>query len=223
MNRCLVRSCVVGATIMLFLAGCPQHPSASEALPSLATRCESSKPLSLAGKPTGLERCSTGMLHRSSARTCPSLLPRKGDGADQLKRIVPRVYRLAPEERPEGSCLTDSECTQKPHGFCTYSRPPVFALCSYGCVSDDECAAGELCFCDDPVGHCVPASCKVDADCQPPYVCGNYEAVGAECGVAESFACQTPLDQCAMLCRPPGVFCTFINGRRTCADECAVY
>ena len=76
--------------------------------------------------------------------------------------------------------------------------------------------------CDNPVGYCARASCQTDADCEPPYVCGSYEPIGGQCAAADAFACQTPRDQCAKACRPPGTFCTFTGSRRMCTDDCGI-
>src|SRR3954471_15457625 len=115
------------------------------------------------------------MRHRQTATSCPSLFPRKGDGADFLRGVFPRLYKQPSSDKP--ACLVDSDCTAKPHGFCSFDLPPVTTACRYGCIVDGECASGEICLCDDPVGHCAIASCKTDADCGNAYVCGSYEPV----------------------------------------------
>jgi hypothetical protein len=219
-NSAARRSLAIGATLALF-AACRHLPPEPKTLRSLATLCESSKPYTLAGHTTGFETCSTGMRHRPTATSCPSLFPRKGDGADFLRGVFPRLYEQSSSDKP--ACLVDSDCTAKPHGFCMFDLPPVTTACWYGCIDDSECAAGQICLCDEPVGHCAIASCKTDTDCGDGYVCGSYEPIGAQCGVDDAFACQTPMDQCAAICRSPGAFCTFQGGRRTCANGCDIY
>ena len=186
--------------------------------------CEESKPIVLFGKHTGFERCSNSMRHRRNAVACASSLPRPDDGVSYLKRYVPEVYEWSQEVVEAGSwCLRDSDCSARVHGHCEPMRPCCGTYCAYGCLSDSECSDGEICLCDDPVGRCVPASCQTDADCQHPYVCGDYEPIDGECGVRDAFACQTARDECAVICGPRGIFCTFSEGHRTCADECGVY
>jgi hypothetical protein len=72
--------------------------------------------------------------------------------------------------------------------------------CSYGCISDEECAAGQVCFCDDPVGRCVPASCQSDADCPGSLCAGTIQPGGGCYGDSElarvSFACSSAQDEC---------------------------
>jgi hypothetical protein len=68
--------------------------------------------------------------------------------------------------------------------------------CVYGCVRDDECGEGQICFCDDPVGRCVSAACAVDADCPGSLCVGVSE--GSPCGGPAwyTFACASANDEC---------------------------
>jgi hypothetical protein len=72
------------------------------------------------------------------------------------------------------------------------------SVCVAGCVSDEDCAAGSICACGDPVGYCTPAACATDADCGPGLLCTAVSA--GECARPQycvgDFACQKPTDQC---------------------------
>jgi hypothetical protein len=68
-------------------------------------------------------------------------------------------------------------------------------ICEYGCVNDDECGAGQVCFCDNPVGRCVSASCATDADCPGSVCVGTMNA--APCGgTSVQLACAQVADEC---------------------------
>jgi hypothetical protein len=65
-------------------------------------------------------------------------------------------------------------------------------------LRDQDCGAGSICQCGDPVGVCTPTNnCLTDADCAPGKACasasGNTTDYGG-CGIR--FACQTAVDQC---------------------------
>lgn len=207
---------------LALVAAC--RPSAPEptTAPPRDMKCENSEPIVLAGKDTGVERCSNGMRHRPRAVKCQSFLPRLDDGVSYLRRHVSHYDELLRDLAKVSSCLRDSDCSGRAHGHCEPMRASVMTFCAYGCVTDSECSANELCLCGDPVGHCVPASCRTDADCAPPFVCGDYEPIDSECGNRDAFACQTERDECTVFCRPPRLFCAFSEGRRACSDECGI-
>jgi hypothetical protein len=182
--------------------------------------CESSKPITVEGKETGMATCSNGMVHRPKAVTCANMLPRRGDNVAQLKTMIPQLYDL-PRDKGGPSCLRDSDCTELPYGHCEPWLPPgTGASCVYGCVSDSDCSGATLCVCDSPVGHCVQASCRTDADCKAPFVCGEYVPLGGICGKSVAFACQTERDECAHSCEPAWKHCSVSEGRRVCAHDC---
>ena len=68
------------------------------------------------------------------------------------------------------------------------------ASCLYGCVKDSECGADQICVCGEPVGHCVAAACRSDAECATGFLCKSYDSSNG-CGI-ERFACQTLDDVC---------------------------
>jgi hypothetical protein len=88
---------------------------------------------------------------------------------------------------PGGAAGTDSgcdpdKCTEKPRGYCEAEAPGASGAgpvsCHYGCVTDSECGASEICVCGDPTygGRCVQAFCKTDADCANGNRCGSSTA-----------------------------------------------
>jgi hypothetical protein len=166
----------------------------------------------------GFQICQNGMKHRPFKGECPAY----------MRDIVFAVDGGVVDGG--NSCLRDSDCTAKPHGYCGFidtlggPRIPGYpAQCSYGCVRDEECGANQICVCDNPVGHCESATCKVDAQCGGGLVCGSYVPNPGCPG--EAFACQTPSDQCAVDsdCKALGSHCTYQQGHRSCINvTCAV-
>ena len=180
--------------------------------------CGESTPLLLNGAPSGLEQCSTRMIHRPRPIACPSRLPRADDGVAELERRRPE---LATQDRSQwpGNCYRDSDCKAAPNGYCQPVVPGRSTMCAYGCRIDTDCAKTELCRCGDPVGDCVPASCRSDLDCAGSLVCGDYGAAGGHCGSRDGFACQTADDECAELCRDVGHICHLVGDKRVCDDD----
>jgi hypothetical protein len=156
-----------------------EHAAASDALlcenPLSATRVDG-QTLDL-----GFEACGGGWYHRNRAVECASALPR-------AQAVV--GY--------QGDTCEDTSCTSSPNDFCIAigGVGPTSTFCMNGCVRDDECDAGQICFCDDPVGRCVPASCTTDADCPGSLCVGTTNP--APCGGPElvAFACAGSRDEC---------------------------
>jgi len=175
-----------------------------------AFECTGSEPVTSQGQETGYENCSEGYMHRSSAVACANALPRA---------------EVCESSYPEGdSCTQDSDCTDAPNGFCGVA--PYGAgncSCSYGCVEDADCGAGQICVCGDPVGRCVAADCTTDADCEGDLLCTTY-ITEPGCG-GTAFACQTADDECAKDADcASGQQCTIDSeGVRICEDiQCAI-
>jgi len=152
------------------------------------------KELLIGDRPTGYAYTKEGVLHRPSQTTCPSLLPRSQPIVSGRER---RRLRLPPHAVPpelgEDGCRFDRDCTQFPNGYCVETLPAGNTHCAYGCVGDSECPDG-ICLCDEPVGRCVHASCRVDRNCAPG-LCAIYSP-SPGCWSADGFACQSPLDEC---------------------------
>jgi len=74
------------------------------------------------------------------------------------------------------------KCTAKPRGYCEAEAPGASGAgpvtCHYGCLTDSECGASEICVCGDPTygGRCVYAFCNTAADCTNGNRCGSSTA-----------------------------------------------
>ncbi|MEQ9322731.1 MAG: ferritin-like domain-containing protein, partial [Polyangiaceae bacterium] len=147
-----------------------------------AFQCTGSEPILSQGQETGYESCSEGYMHRASAVTCGSSLPRAAACESSF---------------PEGdSCTQDSDCTEQPNGYCNVDDfGGGNCYCSYGCTADADCGDGQICVCGEPVGRCVKADCKTDGDCAGDLLCTTY-VTEPGCG-GTAFACQTAEDECA--------------------------
>ena len=114
------------------------------------------------GPSGGYLRCEGGMVHRPSVGECWSDI-------DPLKG--PTLYGPAwPDGSVNYGCRTNADCNAAPHGHCEASQMFGFGgaptvACEYGCVRDSDCSAEQICLCGDPVGKCVEARCKSDAEC----------------------------------------------------------
>jgi hypothetical protein len=142
--------------------------------------CKSHTPLPT---PRGWYECDTGMKHRAKAKECPSELPRK---------------EAPSTDDADSTCHTDSDCTDSPNGYCAPSYPYSTNFeCQYGCITDNDCSADELCFCDSPVGRCIPTECHIDAECGERALCAIYELKTGESVNTFEISCQVPThDQC---------------------------
>lgn len=150
----------------------------------------------------GWERCANGMIHRAELGVCPSALPRPGasfdagvDAGAAPSSDAGSDLGTAPDLNPVpgyGTCLQDSDCTEKAHGYCEDVGAQE-SYCRYGCVRDSECDPGYACLCGDPVGQCVPADCSVDQDFGR--LCASYTATPGCGGIA--FHYQSTADECA--------------------------
>ena len=130
-------------------------------------------------QPTGgFERCDTGVVHRKAVSDCPS-------------SIDPNAS--PPMKSTNDACTKNSDCTAQPHGYCEIPfQPgalPGAAKCSYGCVRDSECGPDAVCFCGSPVGTCLSATCKADADCTDRLMCVETSFGNFSCTPYSRFHC----------------------------------
>lgn len=143
--------------------------------------------------PSGFVKCDDGIVHRVDKVAC-------------LAAVTPTS---CPADASDlGECKTDADCNAKPFGSCQINMvfggivelPTDTCGCVYGCETDEDCGANEVCRCGgDGLGlytECVPATCFTDADC-PGALCG-FSPTGSGCapGVWDSH-CTTPEDTCA--------------------------
>lgn len=149
----------------------------------------------------GYEQCGNGTVHRPVISECESKLPRI-------------TLKIAPP--PDGQCVLDADCSDRPHGYCASGGQLPGTMCVYGCVKDSECGASEICVCGEPVGHCVPSTCKSDAECGAGYACRSYDRSHG-CGLV-SFACQSSADTCGGDGDCDGGYCDGASGKFACAE-----
>src|SRR5688572_12029577 len=137
----------------------------------------------------GYERCAEGWLHRPRVEVCESLVPR----ADPPMPLPVVAFP------PYTACASDAECAARPHGFCApFSAglpPQTFLTCQSGCVTDADCSGSQICLCGSPVGTCVEATCRDDADCGEGR-CASSTVPGGCSFDTVRFDCQTPDDEC---------------------------
>lgn len=175
----------------------------------------------------GFLRCASGMIHRIAPAACDSRLPRAAAlSSEELFELeeIARARGLTPEQlAPLVPCFADEQCREAPHGYCvsTHGLADALTQCVYGCVRDEECGSGNLCFCGDPVGTCVPGLCESDRDCAGALLCTAYDwAPGCDYGSGVAFACQTYEDECASDadCRGDGRYCGSTGSQRACVS-----
>lgn len=176
-------------------------------------KCKDEAPVVVAGKDAGYASCTGQWQHRPSITTCPSELPRSGTTCSLVGQGG---------FGPELDCTQDSDCADKPNGYCGDGGGDVWGCyCNYGCVQDSDCGQDQICLCGSPVGHCVSATCKSDADCGDG-LCATYTSEPG-CG-GTAFACQSPKDECTGDgdC-PQGQQCTLSGDHRICqSPQCAI-
>ena len=138
--------------------------------------------LNTAGKASGWVRCEDGALNRIAAGTCEPAPPGPAcvDGTS-------------------GACRVDQDCVASRDGRCVdrnSSFPEGECGCVYGCETDADCAADQICLCDVADGaRCVPATCATNADCATSE-CGLSASEVSGCGFDYATACRTPADAC---------------------------
>jgi hypothetical protein len=147
-------------------------------------------PVISAGVDTGLVSCASGVVHRPVPAECPNHLDQRGT-AD----VAPPCEDDSCA--PPSTCRSDADCTAKPYGFCnTLGQIPSFT-CTYGCVTDADCAADEACVCGQYIGECVKANCRSADDCEAGYLCTQFrDLFGIGCNEPMQLACQGPNDEC---------------------------
>lgn len=97
----------------------------------------------------------------------------------------------------EGECTTHAECTDGINGRCVLGQAGTY--CSYDtCFVDDHCASDQLCSCDGDsfsgANRCVPANCRVNADCASGLCAPSYGCLLG--GMPVGWYCRTDEDVC---------------------------
>jgi hypothetical protein len=172
--------------------------------PGASLECSTPVPLTVEGQDTGFTRCGeervvyadeprfrSSVLHRTAVTQCPNLLGTAAREACSGSAL----------SDPSEPCTDDSDCGTLPNGFCSLVPTAHYPACgcSYGCVSDADCAEGEICECGDPVGQCRPALCSLDADCAPDALCASAPLTAENCTFNPpvlGYSCQSANDEC---------------------------
>ncbi|MEM7155313.1 MAG: ferritin-like domain-containing protein [Myxococcota bacterium] len=161
--------------------------------------------------PTGFELCGDGSIHRVSAVACDDPMPR-GDACTL-----------------EGqSCEVDADCNAAPHGRCLemWGQKDLTCGCQYGCESDADCDANEMCACGgEENGYpgqstCIPTECANDDACGDAMCLLGFGDDG--CSLFFAGACATADDECASTndCSDFANCWPSSEGNWTCEDFC---
>ena len=166
--------------------------------------CVNPVPVTRGGSSTGpsggFVKCENGDVHRPAPSECWSDLE------------LPDASRPIPGANDASVCRTNDDCTELPYGHCTtFRRLSPFSQhertigCAYGCLRDSDCGQDQICFCGSPVGTCVKATCRTDADCPQGVACLLTRLPDEFCFVESVIflcdgACHADSD-----CGPPGL------------------
>ncbi|MDP2316439.1 MAG: hypothetical protein Q8P41_26315 [Pseudomonadota bacterium] len=171
--------------------------------------------------------CATGLDvsldHRATAEACATDRPAT-EPADAV---------CGTSERD--ACATHADCTDGANGRCLFRDEGADCKCSYDeCAQDADCGATAVCACAGvppreawPTSRCIPADCRVDADCAS----GLCMADRVGCGVVEDasqlgewgYYCATAADTCRgdTMCGA-GEFCVYGEDRWSCSTDYAM-
>lgn len=141
-------------------------------------------------KPSGFRSCPDATVHRAEVVTCdPNVGITACGGTESML-----------------ACMSDADCTAKPHGRCATGGYTDFngmltttCSCVYPCVDDAECGVGMACICggvsqNNPTASCVRARCSTGVDC-PSGECG-LSIYPDGCGFEVQLACREDTDAC---------------------------
>ena len=129
-------------------------------------------------------------------------------------------------------CQRNSDCVAKKHGSCGNTSGIGGASgnrCGYGCETDQDCPAGNVCQCHSAGGYCMAAGCATDADCSPGLLCAQRRR---GCWLSpfdpnRAYDCQSPNDECASDsdCQLQGQECRLTVGgvaHLACQSRCPI-
>lgn len=150
----------------------------------------------------GFVKTPQGFLHRATVSACDvnvAIDPKAGPDV--------KVGGDGGADPADVSCRTNGDCTDGKFGRCnaytfanfaTAEIPQTYVRCSYGCESDADCGAGNICLCGPDVGTCISAACTHDADCGAGELClDDIQVDPCGGGVSQSFACSAVGAECA--------------------------
>ena len=168
-----------------------------------ASDCLGDTAITAGGHDTGYSRCGTvGPVHRPQKMACPDLrMPAPAGSCTQSGAAY---------------CMSSANCTSVMHGVCV-GQGSGFCKCVGACLSDSDCATGQICQCGATSGVCVSAKCTSDSDCGAGLLCATVPSAD---GSSSFFACQTPQDQCLTNSDCPACANTCVSdssGQRICS------
>ncbi|MBL9102376.1 MAG: ferritin-like domain-containing protein [Myxococcales bacterium] len=151
---------------------------------------------------------------------CGNKLPHR---VDQVACEVNETANPCQTMDPGNQCNSDMDCNEKPFGSChQFSEGLLFCGCVYGCETDADCAAGEVCRCGGdvlgPFTTCTPSACTDDDSCEGG-LCQFAQTYGEDCpDEVNDGHCTTPDDQCDsdFMCGTTG--CLFVDGVFQCSQ-----
>ncbi|WAS91098.1 hypothetical protein [Nannocystis punicea] len=115
--------------------------------------------------PSGFVRCANGIVHRLEVVACA-------------------VEGFGDCMSGNDECHSDVECDDAPHGTC-HQVSFIGCVCNFGCGSDADCAAGEICACPGVLGknhsQCIPAGCLDSSGCEAG-LCALAAGGSTQCG-----------------------------------------
>jgi hypothetical protein len=144
------------------------------------------------GATTGFEKCADGTIRRVEAVAVDPTIDAAACAGTEASI----------------QCMTDAECTARPHGKCgsfqgiQFGGPATYCGCVYACASDAECNQGEVCVNAGVVSTsvtwpiCAPATCVTSKDC-PSDECG-ISSYNNGCGVDVELSCRSATDACRL-------------------------
>jgi hypothetical protein len=176
-----------------------------------ATGCADPEPILQAGTAieSGFVRCADGFVHRAFSATC----------------VAPALAGGCGPSGNTGRCVGDAACIEHPYGACVDTSTGG-CECTYGCATDADCDAGEVCACAGVVvgrARCIPAACSASSECGQGLCglsidvdpCGRSDGrlachddrqecrVDADCGPEEEILCDyasfQPKHQCRLV------------------------
>ena len=156
--------------------------------------CENPQPILQpdSGLPSGFVTCDGGFIHRSEKLEATDPL-----GLDDASCLMDEF----------GLCNTGADCVDDTFGRCV-SDPFGGCLCDYGCATDADCPADQVCAPSGVVGArstCIPAECTIDDECGDG-LCALSDYEGC-CGISFVTACAAPTESCHVDGECPDMAC----------------
>ncbi|MFT5433128.1 MAG: hypothetical protein ACI9OJ_003833 [Myxococcota bacterium] len=220
----------------------PQCPIMGEVCTWPAPGCEPGE------KPDNVCTCNHGWQCEDHIRSCLPIVdvpnpegtrptPKHRPGAVNCEEPEPADDVVCTDSPSHFECSVDSDCAG-PEGRClrTYSfgRSTSCLCAAFECIADADCPNGGVCTCgsgnthgtcggvisvDRCANRCVPADCRIDADCGVGNFCSpSYEQCGKE---IVGYHCHDPsVDECLSDAECGwNHLCSFVGGGWSCISR----